>query len=778
MDHALSVLEFGTVMEQVVSLADSEPARGRLAGEKPIHDSEDIKRRLELVGEAIAILDKESVSLVGLKDVDLALVHAAKGRVLSGVDLYAIGWSLKVSRAAAALVRGAEEAPLLKGLCAPIADRPDVENKLLNSLDADGMVRDEASDALAKARAQERLFEEQASRLAQKYLTSRSRDLLSDPIVTKREGKFVIPLKAENRGKVKGEILNKSASGATIFVEPQDVAAASRKSREAGVEAKKEEERVLRALSEQVGDVSEELRASIAAGIALDVVLAKGRYAIRYDCCVPALMNYAVFELEEARHPLIDRSEVVPLTLALEPGQQGMLITGPNTGGKTVSLKCIGLCFALAQCGIPVPAKKMKFQPVTQFWADIGDEQSLQQSLSTFGSHIKQISEALNGLKPGALVILDEVGAGTDPSEGAALGRALLDRFLEAGAWVFASTHYGELKLYADSEPRVINAAMEFDRQNLKPTYRLRPGLPGASHAFVIAQRYGIKADVIEAAKALLGAEHHEVSEMLERLDSAEKRARAAQSQADRFASELSEQSADLARREAKLEARFERRQQQIEEEFEEELRALRLLVQESLETIKEHRGTVKEEEARQAIKDAFRESGKRVRPKQVEKKSVTVDAPKELAIGDRVRLVGLGKEGIVESVKASGQFEIRVGPMLMRKKASELQFVGSEKMAAPKAPRGKTSAKRAATISPELHLRAMRLDEAQETLARYLDDAVLANLDRIRIVHGKGSGALKVMTHDALKSNKAVKRYYLAPADDGGDGVTIAEIG
>lgn len=777
MQHALQVLEFDKALELVVALADSAPGRACLALEAPSTDAEVIERRLRLVGEAMELIENESISLAGLRDVREALDHAGKGRIASGVDLYGIGASLQAARIAAGVVRGFAPADGLRDVCLPIVERRDIENRLLGSLDADGAVRDEASDALAKARAQERSFEEQAARLAHAYLSGRTRDLLSDAVVTKREGRFVVPLKAENRGKIKGEILDKSASGATIFLEPQDVATASRKSREAGVEARKEEERVMRELSELVGGFSEELKATVSAGVALDVILAKARYAHAVGGCLPTVAMYRAFELEEARHPLIERSSVVPLTLELEPGLQGMLITGPNTGGKTVALKCIGLCLAFAQCGIPVPAKKFRFYPVSQFWADIGDEQSLQQSLSTFGSHIKQIAAAINGIEDGALVILDEVGAGTDPSEGAALGRALLDRFLDAGAWVFASTHYGELKLYANSEDRIINAAMEFDRQNLKPTYRLRPGLPGASHAFVIAERYGIGKEVIEAAREFLGQEHQEVSDMLERLDVSEKRARSAQSQADRLASELAAQQAELEAREARLEEKFEKRRQQIEEEFDDELRALRQLVAESLEVIKQHKGTAKEEQARQEIKEAFGEAQKRTRREPVKKKPVRIESARELTVGDRVRLVGLGKEGVIESVKASGQYEIRVGPMLMRKKATELEFLSSEKPQ-PRTPKPKTSAKRGESIAPEIHLRAMRLEEAREALVKYIDDAVLANLARVRIVHGKGSGVLKQMTHDMLKASGAVKRYYFAPADEGGDGVTVAEIG
>ncbi|HXH61147.1 MAG TPA: Smr/MutS family protein, partial [Fimbriimonadaceae bacterium] len=501
------------------------------------------------------------------------------------------------------------------------------------------------------------------------------------------------------------------------------------------------------------------------------LVLAKAKM----EGCLPNKKGKAYLKLRNARHPLLDAKEAVPLDFEIGHEHDAVLITGPNTGGKTVAIKTIGLAVAMAQCGIPACAEAMDLGTFSQVWADIGDEQSLQQSLSTFSGHVKNIADAVRGLAPGALVLLDEIGAGTDPAEGAALGRALLLKFQAGGAKVVASTHYGELKIFASNAKGFVNASMEFDTKTLRPTYRFQMGVPGSSQAFRIAERHGITKDVIEEALAGVRSEELDVAKMIERLEGAQKQAQGAQSEADRLASRVRQLEQEAEEKIAKAQAARERAREEAGEELEEALGQIRREAEEIFETLKPGAGQSEIEEARSRLKSLQAkgsEAASALRPKKKERK-----APEQtLTKGATVRLVELNQTGTVLEAPKGGTVNVQVGPLKMRVKLTDLEFVGGPKQSSSR-PRTSTShLGKGMTASREIQIRRMLAEDALEALERFLDEAVLAGLPSVRIVHGKGEGVLRKMTRELLRKHPHVKRYGDAMPEEGGDGATVAE--
>ena len=507
MNHALRILEFNAIRERLQFHCET-PLAGTAAGELvPSFDVDEVWSRLELTQEAHEAMAKHSPpALGGLGDPRNALTLASKGSVLGGSDLFRIGECLSVMRSLKSFLENRRsDLPRLYRFAEFLPEHRRLESELLDSLEADGNVKDAASPALASIRGRKKAAVQRIQERVQSYISGRSRDLLSDPIYTVRDGRYVLPLKAENRGKIRGIVHDTSASGQTIYIEPEDVLQAGNALREIEASERTEIQRLFTVWSGKVGAVADEVSGGVEASAQIDFALAKARLAYEHRATAPQRSPRPHWiDIHGGRHPLLDPAAVVPLDLRVGVGDS-VLITGPNTGGKTVAIKCVGLFVLMAQSGLFLPALDVKFSPFTQVWGDIGDEQSLQQSLSTFSGHIKNIAEALKNNLRGSLVLLDEVGAGTDPAEGAALAKSILDALSSGGAAILASTHYGELKAFAYSQNEFTNAAMEFDPKTLRPTYRVLMGAPGASQALRIAERYGIPKDVVERARESLG---------------------------------------------------------------------------------------------------------------------------------------------------------------------------------------------------------------------------------------------------------------------------------
>jgi DNA mismatch repair protein MutS2 len=777
--HALSVTDFPEILRLLAEQCDTPQAAVAALALEPSDSREQVEKRLGETAEARRIIESDQPPPLGeLRDIAEPVDGAARGMALPGETLFKVRETLTVSRRMREfLLARRESAPSLAVMAAPISPLAELENQIEAAIEPDGLVKDHASPELAALRARVRVLTDRISEKMQS-LSIRLRDSLSDSIVTQRSGRWCLPVRAEAKGRVKGIVHDTSASGATIFIEPEAVVTLGNELRTVESAEKHEVERILAALSAAVGEHAESIAASLEACAAIDLAFAKARLASNMRAVEPDLRDGQELVLRRARHPLLDRETVVPIDIEVGRSFQSLLITGPNTGGKTVALKMAGLAVAMAQSGLQVPAAEAQVGVFPQLWADIGDEQSLQQSLSTFSAHLRNIQRMVVGAQAGALVLLDEIGAGTDPTEGAALAKALLRHFLDAGTMVLASTHYGELKAFVYNTEGMQNAAMEFDVDSLRPTYRLRVGVPGASHALTIAERYGMPQYLLDDARAGLSAEEQDVSKMLDKLQMAQRDAEAAQAAAEDTRRELERQRRELERQTARAEEARRKALATVQEQVDQVRREIREEGERLFARLREA-GTAGREahKAREELRELDRlakEISEEIVPKPVRPRDRRTPAK-----GDTVRIGSYTQTGRVLSDPEEGRVQVLVGGMRMTVKLSELELVEEEAEQRPR--RGSAAASsvaldRTGSISPELHLRHLRADEACSELERYLDDAVLAGLATVRIVHGKGTGALRRAVHERLRKHAAVSSFRLADPAEGGDGATIVE--
>lgn len=774
--HALRTLEYDGVLTQLASYCDTPDGRALAGSLLPRFDEKGAWFEIGRTQEACALLDDTTLSLAGVASLEDAIKRAAKQAAIDGATLWQVGESLRVMRnARTVLQRKADSLASLWLLGNRLPDVSRLEKRLLDSLDGDGTVRDEASAELKAARQRVAATTKKITEKIHGYLGGKWRELLSDAVVTQRSGRFVVPLKAENRGKIKGIVHDTSASGQTIFVEPEDVVAVGNELREAEAKEKAEVQRVLQDLSESVGAIAPEVLDGLEAVAELDLILAKARMGQESGGCVPTRDGLAFVSLKAARHPFIPRDKAVPLDIELGRQFDSVLITGPNTGGKTVAIKTVGLAVAMAQSGMMPTASAMKLGVFSQLWADIGDEQSLQQSLSTFSGHIRNIADAIKGIKPGALVLLDEIGAGTDPAEGASLARAILLKFQSLGAKTLASTHYGELKLFASNQQGFTNAAMEFDAKTLRPTYQFHFGVPGSSQAYRIAERYGVPNDVIQEAISGVTKDDIDVAKMIENLERAQKQAKSAQSEADRLSARIRQLEAEAEEKIAKAQEARTRARGDAAEELKDALRAIRQEAEEIFETLKPGAAQQDIEDARDRLK-ALQAKGQQ-KSEALKPKPGSRSAPtEELRKGTLVRLAGLGQQGTVVEAPKGDTVEVQVGAIKMKAKLTDVEFVSPPRPQPTKSRRSSAQLQKGLTASSEIHLRQMRAEEAMDELERFLDESVLAGLPSVRIVHGKGEGVLRKMTRDLLQRHPHVKGFHEAAPEQGGAGATVAE--
>ncbi len=781
MNHALQVLEWGAIRAQLAEECESPLGRARASELEPSYDGGIIADLLTITAEADRLSESGLPGLRGLHDVIKDVRLTTKGAVLEASNLAKVGSSLRTLTHARIAISGSQiQIPRLRAEAEKIADFHGLGERLEISVAIDGEVLDSASTALASARNNIARVSKRLLDKIQSYTTGSSRSYLSDTVYTQRNGRYVIPLKAEHRGKIRGIVHDTSASGQTIFLEPEPVVELGNQLREAEAAEKKEIVRILAELSGLIGQIGDEIIRSLQVGARLDLVFAKVRLGHRTNGVVPELEAGHGIHIESGRHPLIG-SGAVPLTVHLGLGRPSILITGPNTGGKTIAIKTVGLFAAMAQSGMMVPAHRVRFGYFSQFWADIGDEQSLEQSLSTFSGHVKNIADALRDLKPGALVLLDEVGAGTDPDEGAALAAALIDEFLSRNAVVMASTHYGELKIFAGNHPQLTNASMEFDLKSLRPTYRFLEGTPGSSHAFKIAARYGIPGEVIERAEAGFSEQDRNVSRMIEQLESAQKRAQRAQSEADRLSARLRKVEEEAQRKIDQAEAARKRVGERASSELDELLRQIRIEAEEVFKEVKQGGTQEAIDTARNKLRnlqDAAGGLSRELKPK--EKSAIPTG---EIPVGAKVKIRSLGMTGIVQGSKGK-KLRIQAGALNMDVDRSDVSLIETPDLtqSASKVSRTKSSTSRmrlekVRTMNPEIHLRQLRAEDAEAVLDKFIDDAVTAGLESVRIVHGKGEGVLRTVTHNLLRRHSQVASFQYADAESGGQGATVAKL-
>lgn len=811
----LNTLEFPKILERLAKYAAFSASKALVQALQPSPYLAEVQTRQKETSEAIHLLSaKPTVGVGGARDVRPLVERTQRGGVLMPLDLLEIRQTLSAARdLQRTLSRLAEAYPRLADMAGRIEECPGVVNAIGQAINERGDVKNEASPDLARIR---REMETAHSRLMEKLnrlvASPRYRPYLQEPIVTQREGRYVVPLKAEFKSKIQGIIHDQSASGATFFIEPLTTVDLNNQWRQLQLAEEEEIRKILVELSDLVRQHANFIAHTVEALADLDLAFAKAKYAEATKATEPVLFELpkgtqrrengemgrsgkkispVQFKLIAARHPLLDPQSVVPIDVALPDNTRMLVITGPNTGGKTVSLKTIGLLAVMAQAGLRIPASDGSSLPVfNNIFADIGDEQSIEQSLSTFSSHLTNIVQILAQCDERSLVIFDELGAGTDPIEGSALARSILSHLLERGVTTFVATHYSELKAYAHTTPGVTNASMEFDLESLAPTYRLQIGLPGASNAFAIASRLGLSAGIIEQAQGLVGENAQRVEAMLAEIRSQVEAAHATRRQAEQ----------DLAEVEAERQV-LQRRLDDIDAERRDILDSARADARREIKAVREEIRALREEAKELARRQRLVAAGPAISAETapapqtpaletVEEKLATVEgrvivkatpAPTksrrsdEIRPGDRVFIQQFNTVGEVVDIH-NKQVEVQLGNF---RATVPLNGVELRERPAPEAEKPVSTVKLPAVESPgmELDLRGQMAEEALLRLDQYLDQAFMAHLPWVRIIHGKGSGTLRQVVRQALSDHPLIATYRAGDPGEGGDGVTVAKL-
>lgn len=804
-EKSLEVLEFPKIRQRLAKLAGFAPGRELAEALEPSSDPLAVAFAQEETAEALALLWREGgLPWAGIHDLRPALRRAKLGAVLEPEELLGVADTVRGGvRIRRFLEERAERFPRLAGLGAALPSLPELVAELHRCLTEQGEVADAASPALGRLRAQARTLQNRLREKLDSLVTSPEVvRYLQEPLVTLRHDRFVIPVRREYKHLVPGVVHDQSASGATLFVEPLAVVELNNQLRQVTAAEEEEVRRILAELSERVAASASELAGAMEALGKLDFLLAKGKLAREMDGTAPRLNREGRLNLRRARHPLLTGA-VVPIDVTLGEEFTTLVITGPNTGGKTVTLKTIGLLTLMAQAGLHVPAADgSELAVFAEVFADIGDEQSIEQNLSTFSAHLTNLVRILRLLSANNLVLLDELGAGTDPTEGAALAMALLDRLHRQGARTVATTHYPELKTFAYTRPGVENASVEFDVETLSPTYHLTVGIPGRSNAFEIASRLGLPEEIIAEARRLMNREATRFEDVLravaENRRSAEEHRRRAEEERRRLEALTAEYEDQLHRVQEERERLLTEARQEAEELLREARQTIDRLVGELRREAKE-RPDQREETVRQVRGELAEQSERlsqglgRDRSEPLGKAELLPPpsarrAP--LEEGTRVRIVRLDREGVVLSPPTSaGEILVQAGSLRMTLRPEDVVALPPIAEATSGSHRGFTSPRpreenheqlarsKAAAVRSELDLRGLTVEEAWELVTKYLDDAVLAGLSHVRLIHGKGTGALRQGLRERLESHPGVAEYgYAAPAE-GGDGVTIVRL-
>jgi DNA mismatch repair protein MutS2 len=773
--HSQGLLEYPLIRARVAGYAAFSPSRRLAEGMAPSSDAVVVRRLLDETDQARDILSRRpDVGVGGARDITALILRARRGGRLSGTELLEVLETLVAAGRLAEALR-AERPPLLHELGRSIKPLPQLRARLEASVDPAGELLDSASPALGGLRRTVRVaYERLRARLESLVHGGELAGALQEPLVTLRNGRYVLPVRADARGRVKGIVHDQSGSGQTLFVEPLVVVELGNAWREAQLAVENEEERILDELSALVAGQADALDETLAALATFDFWIARARLAAELDAVRPEMSDDDQLELLSARHPGLT-GRVVPIDVRLGTDFRALVITGPNTGGKTVALRTIGLLSLMHQSGLPIPAAPGSRLPVFRdVFADIGDEQSIAQSLSTFSSHMRSIVRIAEEAGPGCLVLLDELGAGTDPTEGSALAQALLDHFIGAGALVAATTHYAELKTYAHNAPAAQNASVDFDLETLSPTYHLTIGLPGTSQAFAIAERLGLAQTLVADARSRLGRAQEEFERTLASIRATQQTTEDALARATE-----AEERARVARHEAEEERRHARR------ERDSTLADARTEAQRALAEVHAEIRAARELLARSAVTDARLEEMATQLDERVTALlgSAPAEAPAaepaasvHVAVGARVRARD-GWQGTVTAVdEHAGQATLAAGAMRINVPLAELEVVAG----APRRPdvlRSAAPAQAARVVPSSLDLRGARVEEASELLDRYLNDAALAGAPRVTVIHGHGSGALRDALRAQLSGHALVKKWRPGERGEGGDGATIVEL-
>ena len=781
-EKSLVKLELDQVLALLADCAGSEGGKQSCLNLRPSSDLEEVEQLLQQTTAAYDLSTKKGYpSFASAADVSASLERADRGGSLQPKELLVIGWVLRCTRSVKDYITPEEKQTVLDPLFHSLTPNKYLEERILTSILSEEEIADTASSELADIRRHMRIQSGKIRDSLQKVISSPAYSkFLREPIITIRQGRYVVPVKSECKNDVPGLVHDVSATGSTYFVEPMSAVNANNALRELQLKEKKEIERILAELSSEVAAHAEDINLDYSLLVQLDVVFAKAKLAFNMRAWAPIMNDTGRVELRNARHPLIDPKRVVPISLRLGTDFDTMIITGPNTGGKTVTLKTVGLLTLMAQAGLHVPGNLgTELSIFEQVYADIGDEQSIEQSLSTFSSHMTNIVEIMNEVTQRDLVLFDELGAGTDPTEGAALAQTILDTLLKRQVRTVATTHYSELKAYALSTPGVENASVEFDVATLRPTYRLSIGVPGKSNAFEISRKLGLSQGIIDRAKELLSANDIRFEDVIA---GAEYQRQVAQR--EREAAEQARAETIRLRNEAEtLYREMEEKQKTAERKAKEEGRRIVENARREAENVIQELKRMKKEgaEGREAEINALR---KRMQnnldglSEGLQGGASMAPAPKDLNVGDTVDILHLNTRGTVLSKPdAKGDVQLQAGIMKLKANLSQLRLVQEKKPKKQKSTVLVHSQAASRTVRMECDVRGMTLDEALIEVEKYLDEAVMAGMNEVCIVHGKGTGALRAGIQRHLKSYPHVKSFRLGQYGEGESGVTIVTL-
>lgn len=781
--RVLRILEYNKIKEQLIAHASSSLGKQKAEELQPVVEFDIVQQLQDSTDEGVNVLRlKGNVPLGGIRDIRTSIKRAEIGGILNPEELLDIATTIyggrQFKKFLLNMVEDGVELPILEALCNQIDPAMEVEHEIKACIDDNAEILDSASQTLRTIRTQIRSYEARVREKLESIIRSSSNQKkLSDAIITIRNDRFVIPVKQEYRGAFGGMIHDQSASGATLFIEPASIVSINNQLREAKGKETQEITRILKSLTEKVAEIGQSLLLNVQVLAEIDFIFAKARYAHALKAVKPKLNDKGIIHIKRGRHPLIASNEVVPLTIELGNDFTSLVITGPNTGGKTVTLKTTGLLTLMAQSGLQIPADEgSEIAVFKKIFADIGDEQSIEQSLSTFSSHMTNIVEILKEVDFESLVLFDELGAGTDPTEGAALAISILDYVYERGTRVIATTHYSELKVYAYNRQGVMNASVEFDVETLRPTYRLLIGIPGRSNAFEISRRIGLQSNIIDRAKAQISSESNNLEAMIASLEESQKRAERESEEASKIRAEAESLRNKMQK---ELDELNNKREQILQKAEAKALESIEKAKKEAVEIISELREMqkqgqpVKEHkliEAQKRMEDVLPKLSKKGEKKSTNQKS----APTSLKPGDEVRVHSVNQKGHIVEQTSEKEFLVQIGIMKMNVKVADLEIIKEQKK---EQVRPTVKVKSEGLQRMELDLRGYRFEDAMLEVDKFLDSSVLSGFPQVSIIHGKGTGALRNGVQQLLKQHPHVKSARYGAAGEGGSGVTIVKL-
>ena len=788
-ETAIQKTELNKILALAASYAVLDESKIRLVQTRPAQTLGEAKMRLDETDEAMALLFSYGIAKVEyFSPFDDEIERAKKRSTLSCGELLKVGTLLRSARIAYTSISssGNGEIVRMQDLASRIyydsALEDDIQTKILN----DSQLSDHASDKLYSLRKEIRLLNERIRARLGEYLTGKEGKYLQDAIVTMRDNRYVLPVRAEYKRSVKGFIHDRSSSGATFFIEPEEVLEMNNELRSLMIDEKEEVERILNELSRRVGMIGDELIADMQTLQEIDCAYARAEYAYKLSCVKPEINDKGVIEVEQGRHPLIDRKQVVPVSFALGKDYRFLLISGPNTGGKTVTLKMVGLFSLMATCGLFVPAKRAKLSVFEEIYCDVGDQQSIEESLSTFSSHIKNIISIVERANEKSLVLIDELGGGTDPDEGQALAKAIVSHLLDTGAKGVVTTHYTSLKEFAFQREGIENACMEFDNDTLQPLYVIKIGLPGSSNALAISRRLGLKESILQEATSALSEDGRRFENIVRSAEESRIKAEETFLESNRLKAEWQEKLRALQTEREKLEKEKQKLYAQAKAESRRIINDRTAQAEELLEEIEKifEKETLSQADLIKArtLKNKLKDTAFENENEEIIRPLCRAATAKDLKVGASVYLRATDQTGVVQSVRAEKkEAEVLCGSMRMRCKFSELFVVENTQMRQTNKKKEKVQITKSLAPRPapslEINVIGETVQDALSQIVGFLDTAVLANLEEVRIVHGMGTGKLRAGIHEFLKKQKHVESYRLGKYGEGDTGVTIVKI-